>query len=165
MFPDSILKNESKDILLDVPYTNSIHKTYVCRMKNIDKLRYGDILIIYRTAEEGKSAEYTSVVTSICVVEKVSSQFNYKNFEEFYMDASTYSVFNRDNLKKWYDIGGCYIIKMTYNSALRKRINRHNLIETMNFSRSDYWGFMKIDDEQLKKIVKVGEVNESIIIY
>lgn len=34
MFPDSILKTENANILSDVTYTNSIHKTYVCRMKD-----------------------------------------------------------------------------------------------------------------------------------
>ena len=164
MFPDSILNNESNTILSDVSYTNSIHKTYVCRMSGVENLKYGDLLVVYRTAEEGKSAEYSSVVSSICVVESVKRQNDFNDFEEFYEYVCTYSVFERKDLERWYNVGGCVIIKMTYNIALKKRITRHNLIESMGFSRIKYWGFMSIDDEKFNKIIEVGEANESIII-
>lgn len=78
MFPDSILKTEDASILSDVTYTNSIHKTYVSRMKDTLKLSRGDILVVYRTAEDGKAAEYNSVATSICVVEEIKEQAFYK---------------------------------------------------------------------------------------
>lgn len=164
MFPDSILNNESTSILRDVPHTNSIHKIYVCRMRGVENLKYGDILVVYRTAQEGRSAEYSSVVTSICVVESVHNQNYFSDFESYYSYACTYSVFDKNDLKEWYDKGDCYTIKMTYNIALNKRITRHALIESMGFSRNSYWGFMIINDEQFNKILEVGEVNESIII-
>lgn len=66
MFPNSILKTENKDIIKDVSYTNSIHKIYVCTMRNVESLKYGDIVVLYRTADEGKSAEYSAVATSVC---------------------------------------------------------------------------------------------------
>ena len=165
MFPDSILKTENTSILSDVTYTNSIHKTYVCRMEDTLNLSKGDILVVYRTAEKGKSAEYNSVATSICVVESVRSQVDYKDFETFYSDVSTYSIFDRDDLKNWYDIGGCIVIKMTYNIALNRRITRHDLIEKIGVPRRGYWGYMKINDEIFDKIVKAGEINESFIIH
>nr|DAL05578.1 MAG TPA: helix-turn-helix domain-containing protein [Caudoviricetes sp.] len=165
MFPDSILKTENTSILSDVTYTNSIHKTYVCRMEGTLNLSKGDILVVYRTAEKGKSAEYNSVATSICVVESVRSQLSYKDFETFYSDVSTYSIFDKEDLRKWYDVGGCIVIKMTYNIALNRRITRHDLIEKIGVPRNGYWGYMKIDDEIFDKIVKAGEVNESFIIH
>lgn len=164
MFPDSILNNEKTSIFEDVPHTNSIHKMYVCRMFGVEQLRYGDILVVYRTSEPGHSAEYSSVVTSICVVESVKRQNEFNSFEDFYDYACTYSVFDKKDLKHWYEMNNCCIIKMTYNIALGKRINRHNLIENLEFVRTAYWGFMRISDEQFKQIVEVGEVNEGVII-
>lgn len=51
MFPDSILTTENKNIITDVSYTNSIHKIYVCTMEQVENLKYGDIVVLYRTAE------------------------------------------------------------------------------------------------------------------
>ena len=50
LFPDSILDNEERDksfLVRDIAYTNSIHKIYLCKMRNIDQLSRGDILLIY----------------------------------------------------------------------------------------------------------------------
>lgn len=164
MFPDSILNNESSVILKDVPFTNSIHKIYICRMEEIENLRNGDIIVVYRTAEPGRSAEYSSVVTSVCIVETVNNQNEFENFNEFYSYACTYSVFDKADLLKWYKKGNCIAIKMTYNFAFKKRITRHELIESIGLPRECYWGFMRINDEQFCEILEVGGVNESIII-
>lgn len=38
---------------------------------DVEILKRGDILVLYRTSDFNKIAEYSSVVTSICVVEEV----------------------------------------------------------------------------------------------
>lgn len=164
MFPDSILNNENVNILEDVSYTNSIHKIYVCGMSDVYHTNKGDIFVIYRTRTEGQSAEYSSVVTSVCVVEEIKKQNEFINFEDFFAYATTYSIFDRDDLKKYYEIGGCYTIKMTYNAALSKRLIRKKLIEEIGIERKGYWGFRKITDEQFSRIIEEGVVNEGIII-
>ena len=68
----------------DVSYTNAIHKIYVCTMDQVENLKYGDILVLYRTAEEGKPAEYSAVAASICVVESVRHQNEFESFDVFY---------------------------------------------------------------------------------
>jgi hypothetical protein len=163
MFPDSILKNENVNILEDVTITNSIHKTYVTRM-SVNRANPGDIFVIYRTKTEDQSAEYTSVATSVCVVEEVKSQYEFKNFEDFFKYATTYSIFDRDDLKKWYDVGKCYAIKMTYNAALSKRLIRKKLIEEIGLDRQVRWSFIKITDNQFYRILEEGGVSESLII-
>lgn len=163
MFPNSILTTENKNIIKDVSYTNSIHKIYVCAMQNIEKLNYGDIVVVYRTAEVGKSAEYNAVATSVGVVEDIKLQDAFGSFEEFYQYASQYSVFDKVDLQKWYRRGGCKAVKMTYNAALEKRITRHDLIEHLGLDRNSYWGFMELTDEQFQAIVEQGRVNEDII--
>lgn len=162
MFPDSILTTENKNIITDVSYTNSIHKIYICTM-GVDILNYGDILVLYRTAENGRSAEYSAVATSICVVEEVKGQEEFASFEKFYEYASQYTVFDRDDLKYWFNRGGCKAIKMTYNVALKKRIVRHDLIEKIGLERNQYWGFFKLTDKQFKDIIYYGDINSNMI--
>ena len=163
MFPDSILTTENRNLITDVSYTNSIHKIYVCRMKDAHLFQYGDILIVYRTAEYPKSAEYSSVATSICVVEEVKSQNSFASFEDFYNYSCQYSVFDEEDLKYWYNKGNCIAIKMTYNAALSKRIVRHDLINKVGLCRSGYWGILELDDSEFNKIITLGMKNTSIL--
>lgn len=163
MFPDSILTTENRDIITDVSYTNSIHKIYVCTMEQVEKMNYGDIVVLYRTAECGKSAEYSAVATSICVVEDIKNQDEFESFDDFYNYASKYSVFQKDDLHYWYNRGGCKAIKMTYNAALKKRIVRHDLIEEVGLARNQYWGFLELTDAQFHKIAQWGEVSKLLM--
>lgn len=164
MFPDSILNNESFDILTDVSHTNSIHKIYVCRMP-VYKANRGDIIVIYRTGDDIGPAEYRAVATSICIVEEVKEKGDFKDFEAFYNYANSYSIFDRQTLENWYNGRICYTIKMTYNAALTKRLIRQKLADEIGLNRGERWSFLEISDEQFKKIVEMGGVNEGIVIY
>ena len=163
MFPDSILNTEDKSIITDISYTNSIHKVYVCTMDQVENLKYGDIVVLYRTAETGRSAEYSAVATSICVVEDVKKQSEFVSFDDFYRYVSKYSVFDEDDLRYWYNKGGCKAIKMTYNGALKKRIVRHDLIGQIGLERNQYWGFFELTDEEFNLIAKKGEVDKILV--
>ena len=157
MFPDSKLCTEKNLVIKDISHTNSIHKVYVCTM-GVEKLRKGDIVVLYRTAS-GSSAEYSSVVTTICVVEEVKKQSEFKNFEDFYNYASSYSVFEREDLYYWYRRGACKAVKMLYNIALPKRIVRHDLINNIGLDRNEYWGFFQLSDDQFDAILKRSQTN------
>ena len=163
MFPHSILTTENKNIITDVSYTNSIHKIYICTMEPVENLKYGDIVVLYRTADVGRNAEYSAVVTSICVVESVKKQNEFRCFEEFFEYASKYSVFDKNDLHYWYNRGGCKAIKMTYNGALKKRIIRHDLIEEIGLERNQYWGFFELTDEQFKRIAQKGVIPQILV--
>lgn len=160
MFPNSILKTEDRSIITDVSYTNSIHKVYVCTMEQVEELKYGDIIVLYRTTETGKSAEYSAVATSICVVEEVKKQNDFDSFDDFFKYASKYSVFDKNDLRYWYNKGQCVAIKMTYNVALQKRIVRHDLIEMIGLERDQYWGFFELTDKQFDEIIRRGGVEK-----
>ena len=164
LFPDSILDNETYDILKDVSHTNSIHKIYVASMKDMGKIKPKDKIIIYRTKDNKGSAEYRSVATSICTVEEVFHQSQFASFDHFFDYASTYSIFDKDDLLHWYKKGGCYTIKMTYNAALSKRLIRKTLADECGLNRNAYWGILPISDFSFNKIVELGGINESLII-
>lgn len=163
LFPNSILNTESKDIIKDISYTNSIHKIYICTMPQVSDLQYGDIVVVYRTSEHEKPAEYCAVATSVCVVENVKHQNEFNNFNEFYNYACRYSVFNKNDLQHWYNKGNCKAIKMTYNIALNKRLVRHDLIEEIGLRRNQYWGFFELTDNQFIDILKYGQINTQIV--
>ena len=160
MFPESILTNESRNIIKDIAYTNSIQKNYVCSMAGVEELRTGDLIVLYRTAESGRSAEYSAVATTICTVTAVRKQDFFEDFDDFYSFTSKYTVFDRDDLAYWYNRGGLKVVSLVYNFPLKKRIVRHDLIEKIGLSRDIYWGFFELSDEQFLSIVKQGQAME-----
>lgn len=167
LFPDSILQNEDSSIAKDISYANSIHKIYIAGMQGMENIKKNDIVVIYRTAEQGKSAHYTSVFTSICVIEEYIHINDFKSFNNFYSYCEKYSIFSKDELNTIYkEKKYKYIIKMTYNIALKKRVNRAKLIEMniMSNSKGFYSGFGSMNFDQLVSVIKESQVNESLII-
>lgn len=156
LLPDSLLNTESSSILQDVSHTNSIHKIYLTAMRGIDQLKCGDTLLIYRTAD-GASAYYTSVVTSLCVVEEVTNVMNFSSVEEFLRYCAPYSIFTEYELQDMYTSKRYpWVIRFTYNLALQKRLNRKALIERGGLNANMYWGFFQISTKQLQGILKLS---------
>ena len=157
MFPESILTNESRNIIKDISYTNSIRKNYVCSMKGVEDLKEGDIIVLYRTAESGRSAEYSAVATTVCTVIRVKRQDEFSDFDAFYKYTNKYTIFERADLEIWFNRGGLKVISLVYNFPLKKRIVRHDLIEKIGLDRERYWGFFKLSDPNFIDIVNYGQ--------
>lgn len=167
LFPDSILNTEQRDrdaLVRDISHTNSIHKIYLCKMDGVDQLVPGDILVIYRTRDYGKPAYYSSVATSVCVVEEVKRPGDFKNLSEFIRYTNAYSIFDERILQKYYQNPKTVVIKMTYNAAFNHRLNRQELIDKVGLSPSQYWGFFQLTDKQFNDIITRGQIDESLII-
>ncbi len=164
LFPDSILKTENYDILSDITHTNSISKTYISWMSDVKNLKHGDIIVIYRTKEEGRSAEYSSVATSICTVEEIRVRSSFSDMNEYCAYAEPFSVFNKKELEEWWSHKNLTVIKLLYNAALTKRIIRKTLMDTVGLDREAYAGFMELTKNQFLKIAEIGGVNDSLII-
>jgi len=165
MFPDSLLENENFNLLKDKTHTNSIHKIYICRMSGVRYIKSGDIIVIYRTTDRPGQAKYRSVVTSIAVVEEVKTKRDFADLNDYLDYTSDYSIFNRNELISYYrDFEPLYVIKMTYNIALEKRLIRKKLIKELGMDGDAYWGVLKLTDQQFKDIVKEGQADESLII-
>lgn len=58
-----------------------------------------------------------------------------------------------------------YLIKMLYNIALNKRPIRKQLVEDIGLDAKKRWVALKLTDEEFFKILELGEVDESFIIY
>lgn len=165
LFPDSILNNESSDIVEDVSHTNSIHKIYLCAMRGIMEAKIGDLLVIYRTTDIPGRAVYRAVATSICVVEEIRNINEFISREEFLAYCSRFSVFSRADLIHFYNTKKYpFIIRFTYNIALPKRPIRGTLINEVGLDSGAYWGVMKLTDSQFEHILNLGEVDESLIV-
>lgn len=167
LFPDSILDTEqrNKDYLVrDVAHTNSIHKIYVCKMKEVGQLQRDDLLVIYRMNDGAGPAYYRSVATSVCVVEEIKKKSDFADVNEFLKYANTYSVFGEDELKKLFEKPDMVVVKMTYNAAFDRRVIRKELIEKAGIPSDKYWGFFQLTDGQFNNIISIGETNESFII-
>ncbi len=164
LFPDSILNTESIEDLDDVSHTNSIHKVYVCWM-DLRPLKVRDALVIYRTSDKQGPAWYRSVATSICVVEEVRGHASFANEDEYVRYCLPYSVFGEGELRQWWrGHPRLQVIRMTYNAAMIKRVNRRILVEDVGLDDQARWGFLPLTDEQFERILELGRVDARLAI-
>ncbi|MBS9443597.1 hypothetical protein EAE89_18500 [Photorhabdus heterorhabditis] len=134
-------------------------------MKDVLHMKRGDIIVIYRTTDKQGAARYRSVISSLCVVEEVRCINEFSTLGSYIDYCSKFSVFSENELIEKYRIRKYpYIIRFTYNMALPKRIIRDRLINEVGLNNGDYWGVMKLTNDQFNKIIKLSEVNESFII-
>lgn len=168
LFPDSKLNNEPPDIVKDISHTNSIHKVYLCAMEGVLNLKPGDVVLIYRTKDQKSTApaHYTSVVTSVCVVEETRHLNSFKTLDEFLVYARPYSVFTETELATlWRNRRYPNIIRFTYNAAFKHRVTRAELLETVGLPADAYYGFLPITLDQLRHILTLGKTNENLAIH
>ncbi len=166
LLPDSILKTEDASILEDVSHTNSIHKIYLAAMRGVEGLRRGDTILIYRTKDGAGPAHYRSVATSLCVVEELRHVSHFPSFEEFQSYCAPYSIFTLEELRDLYQRRKYpWVIRFTYNLALRKRVTRQVLIEKVGLDPNAYWGFLPITSEQLRMILGLAGNDENPLIH
>lgn len=162
LFPDSILNNESYDLLSDIAPTNTISKIYLSAMSCINEMSPGDVLIIYRTSDGKGPARYRSVVTSLCIIEAISDIRSFSK-EEFLKYCEKGSIFTLDELNYFFDSKKYpFILRMTYNISFKKRVTNDQLQEQVGLSPS-YWGCFSVTESQLHKVLLLGEANTSLL--
>lgn len=164
MFPDSILNNESYDLLSDVAPTNSIRKIYIAGMDAVRSIVPGDVVFIYRTTDHQGPARFRSVITSACILEEQRHLSDFSNEDHFVDYCLKSSIFEENELRKFYRQGKYpYVLKMTYNIAFKKRVTNHQLQEEIGL-RPDYWGVFSMTRDQALKVFELGECNFKLIL-
>lgn len=169
LLPDSILTTESPyDFIENEPHRNAISKVYICRSykKNINK---GDVIVFYRTAAAGRSAYYSSVITTIAICEgKIT---NITDEDDFILKCRKRSIFTDEQLKQywnWNPQNRPFIINFLYSHSFPtgKRINRQRLLDLRILTGEDneMRGLKKISKEQFELILKETATNESLIV-
>lgn len=168
MVPDSRLNTERDFVREDVSPANSVVKTYLTSMRGVAGLNHGDKMVLYRTKDEGRIAEYSSVATSICVVDEVRNINSFESEQDFLNFANRGSIFSTDELHGfWMSKKYSQVIRFLYNLPLKKRITRHELLSGGILEankRNQYFGFFKMTDREFRAILKAGEVNENFVI-
>ncbi|MBI6895238.1 GNAT family N-acetyltransferase [Pseudomonas putida] len=165
LLPDSILNNENARIIEDVSHTNSIHKVYLSAMRDLEHLKPGDILLIYRTSDGLGPAHYRSVATSVGVVEEYRSIHSFATRAEFMAYCQPYSVFSDGELNEfWARKRYPHVFRFTYNAALKRRVTRGEMIEQFGLDANAYPGFMALTKNQFDSIIRAGQIDEGIVI-
>jgi hypothetical protein len=163
LLPDSILRTESpEDFVENKPNRNAIRKVYISRSIYRD-LKPGDIIVFYRTASGG-SGHYTSVVTTVGIVESVTTQI--ANEQDFISLCRKRSVFSDDELKKWWNWNvrnRPFVVKFLYAYSLPKRPNLASLKEA-NIILEAPRGFEEISDAAFSELIKISNADKYLII-
>jgi len=166
LFPDSILKTESPaGFIENLPHRNALQKVYISSAPDCI-LNAGDLIFFYRTKEKDKSAYYSSVMTTIGIVQNVVKGI--KNEKQFIDLCKNRSVLTNKELKEYWNYRSTkpYIVNFIYAYSLQKKINLKRLIElgiiadVNNVPR----GFEQLTDEQFEIILKESCANESYFI-
>ncbi|MEP0914461.1 hypothetical protein NDI45_26520 [Leptolyngbya sp. GB1-A1] len=166
LFPDSILRTESpNDFIENKPNRNAISKVYISRSFERD-LKTGDIIVFYRTASGGP-AYYTSVTTTIGVVQNVVTNINSE--KQFVELCRKRSVFSDDELRKhwnWSTTNRPFVVNFLYVYSFPKRMNLQALIdsEVIQSTESAPRGFKQISNEQFNRILEGSEADGRFII-
>lgn len=165
LFPDSILNNESYDMVKDITPTNGIYKVYISWNPECAQMKKGEQVVVYRTSDGQGSAKYRSVVTSVCTVYDVKKWSDFGNDEEEYIKYTRYSVFTEPLLRQWFKMyPNMVVIKMLYNVAFTKRVIRQDLMEQVGIDGQQRWSLVELTDAQFKKIMDLGKADERYII-
>ncbi len=169
LLPDSILTTESPyDFVENQPHRNAISKVYISRSveRNINK---GDIIIFYRTAAKDRSAYYSSVITTIAIVDGKIERISDVN--DFILKCRKRSIFTDNELKahwNWNPRWRPFIINFlyTYSFPTGKRVNRQRLLQLGVISRAkdELRGLKKITKKQFELILRETKTNESLIV-
>lgn len=162
LFPDSILKTESPHEFVDnAPHRNAISKVYVSHSieRNIQK---GDTIVFYRTGGLHKG-----VATTIGIVESIINPVS--SLEHLILLCKNKSVLTIEQLNDYwnrYRYNKPFVVNFLYTYSLPKRPNLAKLIDLGIITSVDKMprGFAKISKENLIKILKISESNESIIV-
>lgn len=159
------LRTEKSIPIEDEICTNTLEKLYLSGALNASFLMPGDRIAIYRTSPRGSSAEFTSVISSICTVTEVRNIHSFRTKEEFFSFIKGRSVFTNEELEQfWNRKRYPYIICMLYNFPLKRHPIRKTLIEEGVINRSTRLVCEPIDGKRFGRILTLGEADESYVV-
>ena len=120
--------------------------------------RPGDLVLFYRTGDNGTNKKYTSTITTLGVIKEI--KVNFTSFEEFLNYCENRSVFSYQQLDSIWKTKGSFVkvIKFIYIKSLTKRPILNDLYELGIVSRgSGVRSSTRIDDNEFYKILKIAK--------
>lgn len=156
LLPDSQLRTENRiDFLGKEPHRYALQKVYISWAINTNEAKPGDMFLFYRPGEDGSIKKYTSVLTTIAIVDEIISDI--RSEHELLSLCQNRSVFTTAELKyNWINHGSrLKVIKFIFVKSLNKRLTleylwENNIVEKNKGPRP----FTKISDEQFDMIVR-----------
>ena len=148
LLPDSKLNNEKIDFLGEEAHRYALQKVYISGA-NENGAKPGDLILFYRIGPDGSNKKYTSVVTTVGMVDEIIS--NIHSEEELLSLCQNRSVFSTEDLKKfWCDNrNNLKVLKFIFVKSLSKRLTlsdlwEHYIVPAPNGPRP----FMRLSDDQ-----------------
>jgi hypothetical protein len=166
LLPDSILKTEDPEDFEDnKPNRNALSKVYISRSIERD-LRVGDIIVFYRTKSSAGPAWFTSVATTIGVVQEVIDDI--PDLKTFLAVCRKRSVFTDAGLKEFWDYkpgNRPFVVNFLFVYSLPTRPNLKQLDEIgMVKSSAVPRGFARISDESFERMLEVSNADTRFIV-
>ena len=164
LLPDSILKTE-KQINFMGPDAQkyALQKVYISWAPERD-IHSGDLILFYRMGEEGSNKKYTSVLTTLGMVDQIYD--NFKTKEEFLSHCQNRSVFSKDDLDYFWNRhrSNLMVLKFVFVKSLKNRLtldylHQLGVVEPPNGPRP----FMRISDDIFKKILSDSKTNVKFV--
>lgn len=164
LLPDSKLVTDPVDAVRDVSHTNTIEKVYVCKLA-LSRIQPGDLVVTYRTSDQKGPARYRSVATSVCVAVETKRRRDFAGEADFIDYCKKHSVFDDAELRTHYRASNrVSTLRFLYNAAFGRRIIRDRLLKDIGVSEQPRWDLRELSEAQLREILKLGEVDEGLII-
>ena len=154
LLPDSILKTE-KQINFMGPDAQkyALQKVYIswAPERNINP---GDLILFYRMGEEGSNKKYSSVLTTLGMVDRI--YYNFKTKDDFLKHCQNRSVFSKAELDDFWNKHQYHlmVLKFVFVRSLKSRLtldylHQLGVVEPPKGPRP----FMRISDDIFKKIL------------
>jgi hypothetical protein len=164
LLPDSILNTESpEDFVENKPNRNAISKVYVSRSYERG-LSPGDVIVFYRTRSKTAPAHYTSVATTLGVVQEVITDI--PNKAAFISACRKRSVFSDEELGRHWDYNPNnrpFIVNFLYAQSFPRRPNLKQLKEARVIVDAPR-GFEALTDASFNKLLELANADERLIV-
>jgi hypothetical protein len=163
LLPDSILRTESPENFVENrPNRNAIRKVFISR-SIIRNMSSGDIVVFYRTASGG-SGHYTSVVTTIGIIESVVTAI--PSLADFIRLCRKRSVFSDAELKEHWEYKSSnrpFVVNFLYVHSFPKRPN-FAALKQENIIAEAPRGFEELSDNAFNKLIEISNADKCFII-
>lgn len=158
LLPDSKLNNENEvDFLGREPHRYALQKVYISWASD-NGAKPGDLILFYRTGPYGSNKKYTSVISTVGMVDEIISDINSER--ELLHFCQNRSVFSTDDLKRFWAEHryNLKVLKFIFVKSLTKRLTLgylwdRDIVPAPSGPRS----FTKISDDQFRMILRDAE--------
>ena len=165
LLPDSILRTEDPgNFEGNRPNRNALRKVYISRSIRRD-MKAGDIIVFYRTAPKDSPAYYTSVATTLGVVERVTTSI--RDLEHFIRICRKRSVFSDKELASYWNYTTSnrpFVVDFLHTHSFPKRPNLKTLLEENVITEAPR-GFVLLTEHSFCKLLQLSNANQSLIVH